>query len=175
MADEKILRRDFLKGAGTAATLVVAGALSACHPGTRTAPERQSTARSDSTMPAATAANSAAGSEQKSPPQPRRVSISVASFQYSYDAPWGLFDIASAARALSDNGSVVAEARVTSQMPSSGGISGLDVEEVIYRGDGTKEAVATGSIRFDTEGRVIAYHSNSGMTSPIFSKWPISR
>ncbi len=102
--------------------------------------KKQSTASSDSPQPAATAAKPAAGSEQESPPQRRRVSISVAKIQYSYNAPWGLFDIASAAKALSDNGSVVAEARVTSPMPS-GGISSLDVEEVIYPGDGTKEFV----------------------------------
>jgi hypothetical protein len=101
------------------------------------------------------------------------VSISVASIQYSYDAPWGLFDVASSAKALSADGSVVAEARVTTPMPSAGGISGLDVEEVIYPGDGTRNVAATGSIRFDTNGRVVSYHSNSGMPSPIFDRWPI--
>jgi hypothetical protein len=86
-------------------------------------------------------------------PKARRVPLSVASFRYSYDPPWGLFDVASSAKALADNGSVVAEARVTTPFASAGAIGSLDVEEVIYRGDGTNEVVGTGSIRFDAQGR----------------------
>lgn len=159
MVTDHVRRRDFLRSAG-AATLVMAGALTACKPGTKTSAAR--VLPEPQLPPPAT----------EHQPRGRMVSISVASIQYSYDAPWGLFDVASSGKALSADGSVVAEARVTTPMPSAGGISGLDVEEVIYPGDGTRNVAATGSIRFDTNGRVVSYHSTSGMPSPIFDRWP---
>jgi hypothetical protein len=145
-------RRDFLINAGIVAALLAACTTTACSSGEQTATEGQSQ-----------------GSE---PPQESRVSISVSSIQYKYDRPWGSFDVASSATALSEDGSVVAEARITTPFPSTGGLSGgLDVEEVIYRG-GTRQVVATGSIHFDTEGRVTSYRSTSGMLSPVFNRWP---
>jgi hypothetical protein len=101
-----------------------------------------------------------------------KVSVEVASIQYSYDGYWGVFDIASSAKALSPRGTVVAEARVTTPV-KSGPISSLDVEEIIYRGDGSGEVVATGSIRFDAHGRVISYRSTSGLRAPIFDRWQL--
>jgi hypothetical protein len=101
-----------------------------------------------------------------------RVSVEVASIQYSYDGYWGVFDIASSAKALSPRGTIVAEARVITPK-KSGPISSLDVEEIIYRGDGSGEVVASGSIRFDVHGRVISYRSSSGLRAPIFDRWQL--
>jgi hypothetical protein len=104
-------------------------------------------------------------------PRGRTVTVKVASIKYSYDGLWRLFDTASSAQALSDNGLVVAEARVTTPA-MAGPINSLDVEEIIYR-EQTREVVAKGSIRFDVYGNVIAYQSTSGMSSPIFNRWPV--
>jgi hypothetical protein len=110
----------------------------------------------------------------ESPGERRVVSVGVASIEYSYDGKWGLYDIASSARALSSRGSVVAEARVITS-PETTPISSLEVEEVIYYPEGSSRVSAKGVIRFDVRGRVISYKSTSGMQTPIFDTWKFGK
>jgi hypothetical protein len=96
--------------------------------------------------------------------------------QYFYDGIWGLLDIASSARALSDQGTVVAKARVTSNPPDnlSLPLTGIDVEELVYSAD-EKSVVDVGNVRFAIHGRVVSFTSKSGRMSPVFDKWYLGR
>jgi hypothetical protein len=109
-------------------------------------------------------------------PKVRPLAIQI---QYHYDdSSWSFYDIPSSARAFSQFGVLVGEAKIERfQYKVGQSITEFDVTETIYDGDGSGRILYVGKIRFETftstRGRPIKTTRIQGIKPyEVFTYWP---